>query len=239
MANRRKFLAGVGALASGSAAAVGTGAFTNVSAERSVSVNVASDSNAYVGVDTSVGENANFSELNGGQVEVSLDGDGVAGEGINRNSNNGFLELFEVQNQGSNTAFFFVDPTTVTIDGNSVYYREADDYIDPQATNITGEGDFGGSLTGVYTNAISGTSRSDSNGDPTTPVFPPSKVAKAYNVVFSDFTDGDRLGHYLFTLEPGDTFDFGLVVQEQGGNGFGNVSIDLRASASAVGAENE
>jgi len=45
MTNRRKFLAGVGALASGSAAAVGTGAFTSASAERDANINVVADSN--------------------------------------------------------------------------------------------------------------------------------------------------------------------------------------------------
>jgi len=48
MANRRKFIAGLGALATGSAAAVGTGAFTSVSAERSVTIDTADDAYAFL-----------------------------------------------------------------------------------------------------------------------------------------------------------------------------------------------
>ncbi|WP_152418730.1 MULTISPECIES: hypothetical protein [Halorubrum] len=51
MANRRKFLAGLGALASGSAAAVGTGAFSSVQAERDITVEAAGDASAYVGIE--------------------------------------------------------------------------------------------------------------------------------------------------------------------------------------------
>lgn len=51
MANRRKFLAGLGALASGSAAAVGTGAFTSVQAERDITVEAVGDASAYVGIE--------------------------------------------------------------------------------------------------------------------------------------------------------------------------------------------
>lgn len=43
---RRKFLAGIGSLAAGSAAAIGTGAFSSVRASRNVSANIASDDKA-------------------------------------------------------------------------------------------------------------------------------------------------------------------------------------------------
>jgi len=45
---RRKFIIGAGALATGSAAAVGTGAFASAEAERTVSVEVAGDQNAWI-----------------------------------------------------------------------------------------------------------------------------------------------------------------------------------------------
>jgi hypothetical protein len=232
--DRRKFIAAMGSLAAGGAAVTGTGAFTNVSAERSVSVNVSSDDNAYVGVDTTVGENSNFAELDGGRVDVSLDGDGVTGAGINEKSNNGFLELFQVKNQGTQPAFFFVDPTTATIGGKSIYKGNTDDYIDPQATSLPGEGEFGGSLTGVYRPGKGGTSSIDISNNPTRKVFPPSKIASAFDVIFDRFTEGDRPGHDLFVVPEGQSFNFGLVVKENGDGGFGDVSIDLRASASAV-----
>lgn len=45
---RRKFIAGLGALTSGGAAAIGSGAFTTVEAERSLQVRTARDSSAFL-----------------------------------------------------------------------------------------------------------------------------------------------------------------------------------------------
>ena len=45
---RRKFVIGAGALATGSAAALGTGAFSSVEAERSVEIDVEGDAEAYL-----------------------------------------------------------------------------------------------------------------------------------------------------------------------------------------------
>ena len=50
MVDRRRFLAGLGSLAIGSGALIGSGAFSEVSADRGVSVDVASGSNALVGI---------------------------------------------------------------------------------------------------------------------------------------------------------------------------------------------
>jgi hypothetical protein len=230
---RRKFLIGMGSLAAGAAAATGTGAFTNASAERTVSVNVASDENAYVGLDPTVGQNSNFTEIDSNQIDITLDGDGVSGSGINEDSNYGFLELFAVRNQGTDPAFFFVDPTTVTVDGKSIYKGNADDYIDPQATSLPGEGDFGGSLTGVYRVGKGGTDGISVNDSPSRKIYPPSKVADAFDVIFDRFATG-RAARNLFVVPPGKAFYFGLVVQEKGDNGFGSVSMDLRASTSAI-----
>ncbi|MEF8900809.1 MAG: twin-arginine translocation signal domain-containing protein [Halovenus sp.] len=50
--NRRKFLVGVGSAAAAGSAVLGSGAFTRVEAQRSVTVQVAEDPNAYLGMDT-------------------------------------------------------------------------------------------------------------------------------------------------------------------------------------------
>ena len=83
MTHRRKFLAGVGALASGSAAAVGTGALSTASMERTVAADVASDSNAQIGL--VAGDVSDISEKPNGEIELSLTGDGD-GKGVNTNS---------------------------------------------------------------------------------------------------------------------------------------------------------
>ena len=81
---RRKFMIGAGALATGTSAAVGTGAFSSASlGERTVAVDVAGDSNAQIGL--VAGDVSDVSEKSNGEIELSLTGDGE-GEGVNTNS---------------------------------------------------------------------------------------------------------------------------------------------------------
>lgn len=65
---RRKFIIGTGALAAGSAAAVGSGAFTSVAAERSVTVDVTGDDAALLALAPCDGPNGEYAT-----------GDGVGG----------------------------------------------------------------------------------------------------------------------------------------------------------------
>ena len=63
---RRKFVVGLGALASGSAAAIGTGAFDSVEADRNVDVQVTGDASSYLqitGDDDFVGDDSGDGEL--------------------------------------------------------------------------------------------------------------------------------------------------------------------------------
>lgn len=78
--NRRKFLATLGVATTGTSAAAGTGAFTSVSANRSVSVQVASDSNALLGL---VPGNTGLVTESDGTLQINLDGTGTPAEGVN------------------------------------------------------------------------------------------------------------------------------------------------------------
>lgn len=70
---RRTLIAGLGSLTASSALAVGSGAFTSVSAERSVSVSVADDGYAFLRLnERGSGER---SETDGGTLEFSIPGD--------------------------------------------------------------------------------------------------------------------------------------------------------------------
>lgn len=110
--NRRKFIAGVGGLAATGAFTLGSGAFSSVSAERTVSINVANDQNAYLvldGIDENFAEddqlvNFDFDE------EVTPSGGGTfdeTGDGVGANSIYEFTELFQIQNQGTDDAVVF------------------------------------------------------------------------------------------------------------------------------------
>ncbi|OYR82273.1 hypothetical protein DJ71_12155 [Halorubrum sp. E3] len=102
---RRKFVVGLGALASGSAAAVGTGAFETASAERTVDVNVAADSNGLVEISAL---NSNYATGTGsGQLELDFsDLSNItpfdnAPDGLNADSEFNFSEVFRIANVAS------------------------------------------------------------------------------------------------------------------------------------------
>lgn len=104
---RRSFLVGVGSLAAGSAAAVGTGAFTSASAERSVSVSVANEDEAYLALSPTQGENATFvNQDSSANNEISIDindasGTDEDGDGVGLDSTYEFDNVFQVENQGT------------------------------------------------------------------------------------------------------------------------------------------
>jgi hypothetical protein len=99
---RRKFVVGLGALASGSAAAVGTGAFTSVEANRTVNVNVADDTNAYVGLRATSDPNGQFASGSGSdEMIVDFDDSDNGGSGVNPDAETVFEEVFQIENQGT------------------------------------------------------------------------------------------------------------------------------------------
>lgn len=106
---RRKFVIGMGALTSGAAAAVGSGAFSSVTATRDVDVSVADDASAYLRLEATDGANADYvtDDGNGGTLSIDLSpsNDGVTGggEGINPDAVTRIDDLFAVENQGTQT----------------------------------------------------------------------------------------------------------------------------------------
>ena len=83
MANRRKFIAGLGALATGSAAATGTGAFTQMSANRNANINVVNDSAGLIALKDDTPNDVVSQE--GGQLTIDFD-PADKGAGVNVDS---------------------------------------------------------------------------------------------------------------------------------------------------------
>jgi hypothetical protein len=107
---RRKVLAGLGSLAAGGAAAMGTGAFTSVSANRGVAVNVADDSDALLAFTTAgAGPNSQYAETDGKTLSIDITGenDDIAGggSGINQNATTIIRDIFDIRNQGTQAVF--------------------------------------------------------------------------------------------------------------------------------------
>lgn len=132
--NRRKFVVGVGSLAAVGATAVGTGAFTSITAGRSINVEVAGDSSAYLalrkaaGPSVDPGENSEaYVDVNNGEVAFDFsDSNGTVdlGDGFNKNAVTEVEDLLEVQNQGTQPVFLSVDAADLDISdgsGNQAY----------------------------------------------------------------------------------------------------------------------
>lgn len=108
---RRKFVVGLGALASGSAAAVGTGAFNSVNANRGVSVEVTDDSSAFLGLNAT---SKYSSESGNGQLNVNLGSDSNGnGTGINADATTNILNVFEITNNGNQEVGISIDTSSL------------------------------------------------------------------------------------------------------------------------------
>ena len=99
---RRKFIIGAGSLAAGSAAVMGTGAFSTASSARGVDVNIAADSKGFVEI-TSLNDTY-ASGAKDGELELDFNEDSGLGifdgdaQGLNPDSTFNFQEVFKIAN---------------------------------------------------------------------------------------------------------------------------------------------
>lgn len=153
---RRKFLIGAGALASGSAAAVGTGAFTSVSADRNVSVGLAGDDNALLEIAPSDGKNAAYATQDGDTLEINIDDtNDVDGAGLNDDARTIIRDVFKIRNSGTQDVYVFIENEEIP-DGVGVFSdypanaeEGADDPVPGPTEPTTGIGEGSQSKTGA------------------------------------------------------------------------------------------
>lgn len=107
MPSRRSVLVGLGGLVAGGGALIGTGAFSTVEAERTVSVQTEGDADALLGLAPADGENdEGVVQTNGdGLIQINFDGnDGDGGgDGLNQRARTRFNNLVTITNQGTQT----------------------------------------------------------------------------------------------------------------------------------------
>ena len=96
---RRKFVIGLGSLAAGSAAAMGTGAFTSAETGREVEVSVVEDSSGFLALNST----SPYSGTDNGELKIYFNEEAStgAGDGVPQKTNMVFEDVFEVQNQGT------------------------------------------------------------------------------------------------------------------------------------------
>lgn len=95
---RRKFLIGVGSLAAGSAAAMGTGAVSVQESGRQLNGRVAADAAGYTRIKPE-DLNGHFADTKeNGELLLNFDQNGSGGEGLNPDSLNMFYNVFYIEN---------------------------------------------------------------------------------------------------------------------------------------------
>jgi hypothetical protein len=103
----------IGVLSGGSAVVTGTGAFTSVEAERDVTIETADDSNALLAIDDTGNANAEYVTESGGELGIDITGSNATsngGQGVNTDAVTVIGDLFEVQNQGTQTSDVEITP---------------------------------------------------------------------------------------------------------------------------------
>jgi len=151
---RRKFVAGLGSLAAGAAAATGTGAFASVEATRSVNVRIAGDESAYLGLEPT----SPYARIQGKQLRLRFKDNGEGGEGVNADAVSTFDGVFRMTNNGPNELDITIDKSGLDnpdrwqfvpeevyeeYSGNypeDSYYPSWDDYEGYDTTNASGGG---------------------------------------------------------------------------------------------------
>jgi len=159
--DRRKFLIGMGGAAAGGSALLGTGAFSRVESQRDVTIQVAEDPDAYLGLSGTGSVNSeNYVSIDDdGHLAIDIsehddfDGpDTQPGEGVNSDSFTYFDSMVQVCNQGKQAAGFYIEEPTdddfpdgigaEDEDGNArlqFYTGEAAGTGDDGTTSIMGE----------------------------------------------------------------------------------------------------
>jgi hypothetical protein len=117
---RRNFLVGIGSASVGGSALLGSGAFSRVEAQRNVSVQVAEDHEAYLGLGKCNTPNGSYAHPDDdGHLELLMNpdnptmqengGESPLGSGVNSNSQSWFDRVFQVCNNGKETVCLHIE----------------------------------------------------------------------------------------------------------------------------------
>jgi hypothetical protein len=198
---RRNALIGLGTVAAGAGVVGGSGAFTSVTAERTVSVETAGDASAALALVPAVKStpvssadntpNADYVSGGGssGTTTINLDGSNTGTSPINKNANTVFEDLVTVVNNGTQ------EVTSLELEFSSV----------PSAINSTSD-TFGFTASTPDDSTEINFHEVDNNGDDTVDLSPPIDI-------LNDNSSSLSLG-------VGSVVNFGIVVDLlDGGNG--------------------
>jgi hypothetical protein len=101
---RRRLLLGAGTLL-GAGGMLGTDAFTSVEADRSVSVQVADDADAFLAMEPSSGPNGEYAAADGGTIALDFTDTDAGGTGLGTDSVYQLDDVFRITNQGTQPVY--------------------------------------------------------------------------------------------------------------------------------------
>ena len=233
---RRKFIASIGSVAAGAAAVTGTGAFTSVNADRNVAVSVADDSDALLRFTQSDGDNGQYTEVSSGEVSIDLDITGTSngGAGVNRSATTKIFDIFNIENQGTQSAIVFASPSGIGQDAltGGTDTDKNGVKLDPQVTNMPNGIEDPDASIGRLRDGTPFTSLTNIGG---TILSSGSSFAEA-----TLDTDGSTSGigssvgpnpPEIYLLRPGESFEFGLQINADDDASTFNIDIPIVADA--------
>ncbi len=198
----------MGSIAAGGAAAMGTGAFTSVSADRSVDVNVADDADALLRIvrDTrSSSETPNAQEYVdvNGQVSIDITDTDSGATGLNDEATTIIDDLLTIENQGTQGVYVgYTHPASPN--GNFALYHEDQDFRGP------GGGSNYDASAGSYNNDgqlnINTAPDADGDGNPDLVYLEPGDQLKHIGMFFFGSPDASAISADPITFKAGATF---------------------------------
>lgn len=201
--NRRTVLIGLGGLAAGGGALVGTGAFDTVEAERTVTVETAGDADAFLGITPFPdSENADYvTAPEDGTVEIDITDEGTdaPGAGVNENAITAIDRLLEVTNNGTQS---------VAVGFNDQYAIEEGDYDDPPGGWGYAVSDDESAVIAIWASPLPG------NMDKSLEEVRPDLVSTGFtgSTLVDARIDNEVANNEERTIDPGESLHIGAVV---------------------------
>jgi len=143
---RRNVLFGIGATIS-AGAAVGTGAFSNVSSQRQLTVTVAGDASGLLSLRPHGGPNGEYADDAGDKLALSLGDDSA---GVTRGSQYEFDAVLHVGNQGTQPVYVWTEVDSRAFADDALHLYQSDAEVPFDASNPAEVGVGGDRALGVY-----------------------------------------------------------------------------------------
>ncbi|OYR83469.1 hypothetical protein DJ72_07275 [Halorubrum distributum] len=214
---RRKFVIGVGSIAAGGAAAIGTGAVDTIQAERGMAVDVAGDGAAYLGIIPNTDSEFVKTTNTNGQVRLDFASDHNGGKGVNTDGVTAARPAYTLKNQTTETLYVEVNnplrnPEYTSSATNNTFASDGDievpagvdvqfvaataDFVDPQSS--------GGSVALIDRDTPPNYNGSNFD-DPSGNVQARTKITPNYSSNYNTLADDSKTGH--IELGPGESID--------------------------------